>query len=84
LPISKRVAAGKPIDFMEMPRNGHIYTVKFRGRFNQRAKAYASVRRYFADRNIPSLILPFETYLDNKLPKNDLDTVNIQINFATY
>ncbi len=83
LPINKKVPANKPIDFMEMPK-AHVYIVKYHGRFNERSKAYASAKRFFADRNIPMLILPFETYLDNKLPKNDLDTVNIQINFATY
>ncbi|WP_295670538.1 hypothetical protein [uncultured Mucilaginibacter sp.] len=84
LPINKKTTTNKLISFMEMPASGSIYTVRFHGKFADRLKVYAAVRRYFNDRNLAMPILPFETYLDNKLPENDLDIINIQINFTTY
>jgi effector-binding domain-containing protein len=84
LPINGKIAASNPITFMQMPPNGNLYTVKFHGKFKERAKVYDAVHQYFNDRNLPMPILPFETYLDNKLPENDSDIVNIQINFTTF
>jgi effector-binding domain-containing protein len=84
LPINKKTSASKPIAFMEMPQTGNLYTVRFQGKFKDRTKVYAAVKRYFNDRNLSMPILPFETYLDNKLPENDSDIVNIQINFTTF
>jgi effector-binding domain-containing protein len=84
LPISKKIIPNKPIAFMGMPEHANLYTVRFHGKFKERTKAYNAVQRYFSDRNMFLPILPFETYLDNKLPKNDSDIVNIQINFATF
>lgn len=84
LPVDKKVPAKNPVTFMEMPSTGYFYTVRFRGKFKDRLKAYAAVHRYFNDRLMPIPILPLETYLDNKLPISDSDTVNIQINFPTF
>ena len=84
LPINKKVITSNPIIFMEMPPGESLYTVKFHGKFAERIKVYAAVRQYFNDRNLAMPVLPFETYLDNKLPENDSDIVNIQINFTTF
>lgn len=84
LPVDKKILAKYPFSFMEMPTTGYLYTVRFRGKFSDRLKAYAAVHRYFNDRLMPVPILPFETYLDNKLPATESDEINIQINFPTF
>jgi len=84
LPVDRKIKTRYPISFMAMPPTGYLYTAKFSGKFIDRLKAYAAVKRYFNDREMPIPILPFETYLDNKLPATDSDKINIQINFTTF
>lgn len=84
LPVDKKAPPKYPVAFMEMPSTGYFYTVRFRGKFKDRVKAYAAMQRYFSDRLMPVPILPLETYLDNKLPVSDTDEINIQINFPTF
>ncbi len=84
LPVGKKAQTKAPFIFMTMPGSGYFYTVNFKGKFNEREKAYAAVYRYFKDRNMQVPILPFETYLDNKLPQSDTDKINIRINFSTF
>lgn len=83
LPVNKKTSAKKPVAFMQMPA-GNSYTVRFHGRFIDRQKAYAALQRYFSDRQLQMPALPFETYMDNKLPLTDTDRVNIRISFPSY
>lgn len=82
--IDKILKPGKDIMFVTMPKGGPLYSANFRGRFNQRQKVYSGVQQYFNDHHYQSIILPFETYLDNKLPVSDTSTVNIRVNFSAY
>ncbi|GAC1304438.1 MAG: hypothetical protein NVSMB24_11830 [Mucilaginibacter sp.] len=84
IPINGKVAAQNPVSFMTMPATGSLYTVRYRGKFKDRMAVYAAVQRYFNDRQMPMPLPPFETYLDDKLPQNDSDIINIQINFTTF
>jgi effector-binding domain-containing protein len=82
--IDKEVTSDKVITFTRMPKGGPLYSTIFRGEFSKRQKAYNSLHQYFIDHRYQSAILPFETYLDNKLPASDTDSVNILVNFSTY
>jgi effector-binding domain-containing protein len=82
--INKAVKPGKDIIFVTMPKGGPLYSAKFKGKFNQRQKVYAGVQQYFNDHHYQTIILPFETYLDNKLPVSDTSMVNIKVNFSAY
>lgn len=82
--IDKEIISDKLITFTRMPKGGPLYTAKFSGKFNERSKAYAGLERYFTDHLYQSAILPFETYLDNKLPTSDTGKINIQVNFTAY
>lgn len=84
IPINGKVSAQYPIAFMRMPQTGSLYTVRFRGKFKDRMKVYAALQQYFNDRQLAMPLPPFETYLDNKLPQNESDIINIQINFTTF
>jgi effector-binding domain-containing protein len=82
--IDRKVESENEVVFTQMPKGGPLYAAKYKGSFNQRNKVYASLHQYFTDHSYQSAILPFESYLDDKLPTSDTDMVNIQINFSSY
>jgi hypothetical protein len=67
-----------------MPKNGPGYSIKFSGNFSRRPQLYSAIRRYFADHSIQPAILPFDIYLDDKLPTSDTSKVNIQSTICTF
>lgn len=82
--INKEVKSANGIEFNRMPKGGPLYAVKFKGEFSKRHEAYDALKQYFTDHSYQLVLLPFETYLDNKLPVNDNDTINIEVNFGTF
>jgi len=82
--IDKLVKSGDGIEYDRMPKGGLFYAARFRGKFNKRGKIYSAMREYFDDHTIHGPILPIETYLDNKLPANDSDSIRIQLNFPAF
>jgi effector-binding domain-containing protein len=82
--IDREVGSDKVVTYTRMPKGGPLYAAKFTGKFNQRKEAYAGLQQYFTDHLYQSAILPFETYLDNKLPTSDTGKVTIQVNFTAY
>jgi effector-binding domain-containing protein len=82
--INKEVKSGNGIEFTRMPKGGPLFAVKFKGEFSKRGEAYDALTQYFTEHSHQVVLLPFETYLDNKLPVNDKDIINIQVNFGTF
>ena len=82
--VDKAVKPGNGIEYNRMPKGGRLYAARFKGKFCKRGEIYNAMRDYFNDHTIQSLFLPIETYLDNKLPANDNDSVNIQLNFPAF
>jgi len=82
--IDKVVKSGNGIEYDRMPKGGLFYAARFSGKFNERGKIYGAMREYFDDHTIHGPILPIETYLDNKLPANDSDSIHIQLNFPAF
>lgn len=82
--IDKKVKGENEVIFAEMHKGGPLYAAKYVGSFEQRQKVYASLRRYFQNHSYQQAILPFEMYLDDKLPTSGTDSVDIQVNFVTY
>jgi effector-binding domain-containing protein len=80
--IDKEIKPDKVFSFVSMPKGGQLYAIKYKGRFDKRYKLYAAAKQYYADHSYHTIILPFETYLNNKLPASDTDHVNIQVNFS--
>jgi effector-binding domain-containing protein len=83
LPINSKAFTKNHIVYMMMPKNGNIYSVKFHGKFNERQKVYAVMQQFFHDKAIQAPAVPFETYLDDKLPASDTAQINIQVNFPS-
>ncbi|HEY4326869.1 MAG TPA: hypothetical protein VGN20_22980 [Mucilaginibacter sp.] len=82
--IDREVPSTGNIIFTRMPKGGPLYAARYNGRFNKRQRAYIGLQQYFTDHLYQSAILPFETYLDDKLPSSDTDRIKIQVNFTTY
>jgi effector-binding domain-containing protein len=82
--IDKEVKGENDVHFARMPKGGPLYSVRYSGAFNKRSKTYMALRQYFIDHLYQQAILPFESYLDDKLPTSDTSKVNIQVNFSTY
>jgi effector-binding domain-containing protein len=82
--IDKEVKSDKDIQFTRMPKGGPLYAAKYHGPFIGRQKVYNGIHQFFIDHSHQSAVLPFETYLDDKLPTNDTSKINIQVNFTTY
>ena len=82
--IDKEVKDENDVHFARMPKGGPLYSVRYNGQFNKRSKIYMALRQYFIDHLYQQAILPFESYLDDKLPAADTSKVNIRVNFCTY
>jgi effector-binding domain-containing protein len=82
--IDREVKSQNEITFVRMPKGGPLYAARFHGLFSKRHLVYDGLHQYFTDHLYQSAILPFEMYLDDKLPASDQDVVNIQVNFTTY
>jgi len=82
--INKEVKPGNGIQFNQMPKGAPLYAAKFRGPFSKRGEAVEALKQYFADHSHQLVLLPFETYLNNKLPVSDSDTISIQVNLGTF
>ncbi len=83
--VDREVKPGKgDIIFARMPKGGPLYSANFVGKFSDRQKAYSALREYFTNYSYQLVILPFDIYLDDKLPLNDTDKVNVRVSFATY
>ena len=82
--INKKVLSGGNVTYESMPIRGTWYFDQYKGKFNDRKKAVNALQQYFSDHEIGQAILPFDSYLDNKLPTSDSSEVNIQVNFPTY
>jgi hypothetical protein len=82
--INKKVASENDITYNRMPEGGTFYFAGFKDKFNERQKLYRGLQQYFTDHLYQSALIPFETYLDNKLPASDTDRVNIRVIFPSY
>jgi hypothetical protein len=84
LPVDKKIRTQPPFLFMTMPPGGYFYTTIYTGKFSNKMKAYSALYQYFRDRGMQTPILPFEAFLDNKLPTADTSQVHLRLNFSTF
>jgi effector-binding domain-containing protein len=82
--IDREVPEQGEIMFVHMPKGGPLYSARYYGIFSKRQKVYNGLQQYFVDHIYQTAILPFETYLDDKLPVNDSDCIKIQLNFSAF
>ncbi|MDB5152136.1 MAG: hypothetical protein JWR54_887 [Mucilaginibacter sp.] len=82
--VNKKVESENEIKYNRMPKGGTFYIAGFKGRFNERQRVYKGLQKYFTNHLYQTVLLPFETYLDNKLPTSDTDEVNIEVIFPSY
>jgi effector-binding domain-containing protein len=82
--IDREVKSDNLIHFVRMPLGGALYAATYHGPFNKRQKVYNALDLYFTDHLYQQAIIPFEMYLDNKLPKSDVDNINMRVNYTAY
>jgi len=82
--VDKEVKSDNLVTFNRMPKGGPLYAARFYGDFNKRQAVYNALHQYYADHLYQSAILPFEMYLDDKLPVSDTSKVKIQVNFSGF
>lgn len=82
--INQKIKPSATVKFAQMPKGAPLYAAYYTGAFNQKQKIYKDIHQYFIDRRLQSPVLPFEMYMDNKLPVSDTSRVHIRINFTSY
>jgi effector-binding domain-containing protein len=80
IPVNKQLNPTTAVSFMRMP-GGKVVVGDYQGKYGERQKVYAATEKYIQDHFLQKQIAPFERYLDNKVPANDSDIVNMQINY---
>ena len=78
VPVNRQTNA-TGVTFMQMPKQSKTIFIHFKGRYNQREAAYEALKKYVADhgQNMPAL--PYEIYLNNRLPASDTTMADVQI-----
>lgn len=84
LPVNERITSVGNIQFMHLPRRGHMLSGIYIGLYSGREKLYSAMRSYMTDYNLASPEDPYEKYLDNKIPASDTSYVHLQVNFPIY
>ena len=82
--IDKEVNSAGEVTFMRMPKGGTFYMGRFSGKFKEKYRVYDGMHEYFTDHLYQMALIPFESYLDNKLPRSDTDRVNVRVVFPSY
>ena len=84
IPIIGRGQTYGDIKFMHLPRNGNMLSAYYKGPYAGRQKVYQALKTYLADRSMASPEVPYEKFLDNKIPLTDTAMVNMQINIPIF
>ncbi|MGF7041066.1 GyrI-like domain-containing protein [Mucilaginibacter lappiensis] len=80
IPVNKQVNSTSAITFMHMP-GGKVVVGDYYGKYSERQKLYTAMEKYIQDHDLKKQVLPFERYLNNKVPVGDNDMVNMQVNY---
>lgn len=80
MPVNKPGIPANDVIFMRMP-GGKVVVGSYKGKYSERQKIYTSMEKYIQDHYLQKQVAPFETYLNNRLPANDNDVVDMQINY---
>lgn len=76
------VQSPKPIGdikLMQMSDQSREIYITYTGKYSDRLACYTSLKRYIADHSLSTPEVPYEKYLDNKIPLSDTDYTHVQI-----
>jgi effector-binding domain-containing protein len=79
LSVTGTVKPAGHIQNMKIPKQSKMLTVLYRGKYGNRQAIYTVLRDYMHDHELLAPEVPYEKYLDNKIPLSDTDNVFIQI-----
>lgn len=84
IPIVGRGKTDGKFIFMHLPRNGNMLSAYYKGLYGGRQKVYQALKNYLSDRSMSSPEVPYEKFLNNKIPASDTALVNMQINIPIF
>lgn len=67
------------INIMRIPKQAKMLTVVYRGKYGNRQSAYTVLKNYMRDYELLAPEVPYEKYLNNRIPLSDSDKVVMQI-----
>ncbi|QQL51466.1 hypothetical protein [Mucilaginibacter ginkgonis] len=82
--INKPLQNSGHILYSKMIKDGPLFAADYSGSFEKRLQAHEALKKYFADHAMEIPVLPFESYLDDKLPSSSNSPVKIRINYTTF
>ncbi len=84
IPIVGRAKNSGDFKFMHLPRNGYMLSAYYRGPYGGRQKLYKAIKAYVTNHSLSAPEVPYEKFMDNKIPLSDADEVNMQVNFPIF
>ncbi len=84
IPANTFVLPEANISYMQMPLGGHMLTALYNGTYKNRLAVYAAMAQYISDYEMTNISLPYEKYLDNKVPVADSSAVNLKIYYPIF
>lgn len=79
IPVAESVKPSGDITLMQMSKQSRQIYITYTGKYGNRLACYNSLKRYIADHSLSTTELPYEKYLDNKVPLSDSDYTRMQI-----
>ncbi|HUR10884.1 MAG TPA: GyrI-like domain-containing protein, partial [Flavitalea sp.] len=83
IPVNRISGTQVGIFFQTMPR-GRMLIGKYEGPYKNIGNLYAVLRHYLSDYSLTPVALPYEKYLNNKLPESDNALINAEVYFPIY
>ncbi|RYY28873.1 MAG: hypothetical protein EOP41_02915 [Sphingobacteriaceae bacterium] len=81
IPIVQSPKPAGDVVLMQMPKQNRQISIIYTGKYGNRLACYNSLKRYIADHSLATPEVPYEKYLDNKIPLNNNDYTRMQIIF---
>lgn len=79
IPIAQSPKPSGDIKLMQMSKQSREIYITYTGKYGNRLTCYNSLRRYIADHSLSTPEVPYEKYLDNKVPLSDTNYTHVQI-----
>lgn len=72
------------INYMQMPPEGHMVTVMYKGLYKHRDSVYIAMEQFIGDNDLSKISLPFERLINNHLPKSDTAFVELKLFYPVF
>lgn len=84
IPANQFSKPDQQISYMQMPPGGKMVTAVYTGQYKEKEMVYDAMEKYIADNEFKIVSLPYEKYLDNKIPINDSSIVRLKFYYPVF